>query len=100
MAYTNVNEALGALDRKIEVLNNLVVANDFLVTCMREEGERLQVMGGDETRNMLRERARRKFHQDSGEAPNPAVLSILEQALGNGHTAEVIPFPGSAARAG
>ncbi|MBT8154146.1 hypothetical protein KMP13_09610 [Epibacterium ulvae] len=93
MVYSNVNEALGALDRKVEVLNNLVLANDFLVSCMREEAERLHVMGGDETREMLRERARAKFRQNDGEEPNPAVLSILEQALGNGHTAEIIPFP-------
>lgn len=96
MAYSNVSEALGALDRKIEVLNNLVVANDFLVKCMREEAERLNLMGGEETRDMLRQRARRKFSKEDGEEPNPAVLSILEQALGNGHTADIIPFPGAA----
>ncbi len=97
MVYANVNDALGALDHKIEVLNNLVTANDFLVTCMREEAERLTALGGDETREMLRQRARRKFRQNGGEQPNPAVLSILEQALGNGANAEIIPFPGVSA---
>lgn len=100
MTYTNVNEALGALDHKIELLNNLVVANDFLVKCMREDAERLELMGGDETRHELRQRARRKFRQEDGEEPNPAVLEILEQALGNGHTAEIIPFPTAAQRVG
>lgn len=95
MVYSNVNEALGALDRKVEVLNNLVLANDFLVSCMREEAGRLHVMAGDETREMLRERARKKFRHEDGDEPNPAVLSILEQALGNGETAEIIPFPGA-----
>ncbi len=93
MAYTNVNEALGALDHKIELLNNLVVANDFLVRCMREEAERLQLMGGEETRSMLRRRARDQFRAGDGFEPNAAVLEILEQALGNGHTAEIIQFP-------
>ena len=93
MAYANVNDALNALDQKMNVLNNLVVANEFLVTSMRDEFESLHVMDGFETRRMLRERARRLFGVDGGETANPAVLEILEKALGNGQTAEIIPFP-------
>ncbi len=95
MAYNDVNDALGVLDRKIEVLNNLVTANDFMITCMREEATRLNQMDGEATRTMLRNRARQTFRPQGGQQPNAAVLAILEEALGNGHSAEVIQFPGA-----
>ncbi|SCZ64351.1 hypothetical protein SAMN04488118_105228 [Epibacterium ulvae] len=94
MAHYSLDDAFGELDRKVAELNNLVKANDFMITCLREEREVLSMMDREETRDMLRERARGIFSPAGGEAPDADVLAILEQALGSGHTAEIIPFPG------
>lgn len=93
-AHSNMNQALDALADKLQSLNDLVSANLFMVEVMTRQGKNLKQIDGMEPKDMLRSQARAKFHPETGTAPNPAVLAILEEVLGSQqHSAEIIPFP-------
>ena len=95
-AHTELNQALLALTGKLQSLNDLVTANKFMVEALAQQGEALKQMDGAETKDMLRQQARAKFHPETGTAPNAAALAVLEEALGHQpRSAEIIPFPGS-----
>ncbi len=85
--------ALTALEEKLLHLSHLTEANQFMVEVMKEQGEHLKSIDAEEARSMLRLQARKAFGPASGEAENPEVLAILEQALGAQESAEIIPFP-------
>lgn len=94
-AHSDMNTALVKLRERLQSLNDLVTANHFMVEAMARQQEDLRQMGGAETRAMLRQQAREKFHPDTGATPNAAALAVLEQALSQQqqHSAEIIPFP-------
>ncbi|KIC07795.1 hypothetical protein RA19_21960 [Leisingera sp. ANG-M1] len=93
-AHTDLNEALLALTGKLQSLNDLVTANQFMVEALAEQGEALKQLDGMETKDMLRQQARARFHPQTGTAPNAAALAILEEVLGRQpQSAEIIPFP-------
>lgn len=85
--------ALTALEEKLLHLSYLTEANQFMVDVMKEQGEQLKSLDAEEARAMLRAQARKAFGPEGGDAQNPEVLAILEQALGAQKSAEIIPFP-------
>ncbi|WP_278921178.1 MULTISPECIES: hypothetical protein [Pseudophaeobacter] len=95
---TTALEALEALEDQLRTLQTLTNANEFMVAALKEQGDALKSMEPEPARDLLRSQARERFSQDHGSAPDEAVLSILEQSLGKGLGAEIIPFPGPAAR--
>jgi hypothetical protein len=96
-AHTDLNEALLALTGKLQSLNDLVTANQFMVDALAQQGEAMKQQDGFEAKDMLRRQARDRFHPQPGTAPNAAVLAILEEALGRQpQSAEIIPFPARA----
>lgn len=100
MSGTNeMKNALSELDEKLNALDTMTEVNSFLVSALREHEQELIRMSPQETRDMLREKARVRYRADGGETPNPQALDMLEKTLGNGHTAEIIKFP-SGGRAG
>ncbi|UWQ31696.1 hypothetical protein K3555_13965 [Leisingera sp. M527] len=96
-AHTNMNTALLALTAKLQSLNDLVTANQFMVEALADQGDALKQMDGAATKDMLRRQAREKFHPDTGTVPNAAALAILEGVLSHQRdSAEIIPFPSRA----
>lgn len=85
--------ALAALEQQLETLKTLTDANEFMVTALKEQGEDLRQMEADAARDMLRGQARARFDAEDGTAPDAAVLAILEQSLGTGLGAQIIPLP-------
>ena len=77
-AHTDMNAALTALSERLRALNDLVTANHFMVEAMACQQDQLKQMGVRETREFLRQQAREKFHPETGAAPNPAALAVLE----------------------
>lgn len=92
-AYKNVNEALGALDAKLDTLKTMAEANGFLVAALKNDATALREMDEEGSRAMLRARARAVYAPGTGSAPNPEVLALLEEILGRGKSAEIIRFP-------
>ncbi|MEX0300908.1 MAG: hypothetical protein AB3N24_00660 [Leisingera sp.] len=93
-AHTDLNEALLALTGKLQSLNDLVTANQFMIDALAEQGEALKNLDGLQTKDMLRGQARAKFHPETGSTPNATALAILEEVLGRQpQSAEIIPFP-------
>ncbi|NIZ14951.1 hypothetical protein [Phaeobacter sp. HF9A] len=90
----DVTGALRVLDEKLETLGTMTEVNSFLITALREHEQDLMRMDPQETRAMLRRKARDLFRPDGGRAPNAAALALLEETLGNGQSAEIIAFPG------
>ena len=96
-AHTDLNEALLALTGKLQSLNDLVTANQFMVEALAEQGEALKKLDGTATKDLLRRQARARFHPKTGSAPNAAALAVLEEVLGRQpESAEIIPFPARA----
>ncbi len=89
----DLTSALGALDRKLDALDTMTEVNSFLVSALREHEQELMRMTPQETRDMLRRKAREIYRPDGGSRPNPKALAMLEQTLGNGQSAEIIAFP-------
>ena len=85
--------ALTALEEKLLHLSHLTEANQFMVEVLKEQGEQLNAIDAEEARAMLRAQARKVFGPAGGDAQNPDVLAILEQALGAQQSAQIIPFP-------
>ena len=92
-AYSNLNDALGALEEKLKTLQSVTEANQFLVEAMHDHGDELKNMGGQETRAAMLDWARAEFGAGSSRE-NEAVLDILENSFGPPKTARIIPFPG------
>lgn len=89
---TDLSGALEVLDEKLEQLDVMTEVNGFLVRALRDHEQELLRMSAEETRAMIRREARATYAPD-GPTPNAAALNLLEATLGNGETAEVIPFP-------
>ncbi|WP_417474899.1 hypothetical protein [Leisingera sp.] len=93
-AHTDMTAALTALTDRLRELNDLVTANHFMVEAMASQQDQLKQMSVTETRAFLRRQAREKFHPETGDAPNPAALAVLEEVLSpNQQSAEIIAFP-------
>jgi len=85
--------ALGALDRKLDALDTMTEVNSFLVSVLREHEQDLIRMSPQETRELLRQKARAVYRPDGGTKPNAKALELLEETLGQGQSADIIPFP-------
>ncbi|WP_083097375.1 hypothetical protein [Pseudophaeobacter leonis] len=94
----NLTTALTALEEHLKTLQALTDANEFMVTALKEQGDALKHMEAEPARELLRGQARARFSPDQGDAPDAAVLNVLEQSLGRGLGAQIIPFPGSAVK--
>ncbi|OIQ29842.1 MAG: hypothetical protein BM562_10635 [Alphaproteobacteria bacterium MedPE-SWcel] len=88
-----MTHAMTALDRQLDALETMTEVNSFLVMAMREHEQDLIRMSPQETRDMLRTKARAMYRPDGGLKPNVRALELLEETLGRGQSAEVIPFP-------
>ena len=97
-ANQNLTEALTILQEQLEALKNLTDANEFMVSALKEQGNTLKSLDAEPAREMLRQQARAQFDPAQGNSPDAAVLDILEQSLGKGLGAEIIPFPGAAVK--
>lgn len=97
-ANQNLTEALTILQEQLEALKNLTDANEFMVSALKEQGNTLKSLDAEPAREMLRQQARAQFDPEQGDSPDAAVLDILEQSLGKGLGAEIIPFPGAAVK--
>lgn len=87
--------ALATLEQQLETLKTLTDANEFMVSALKEQGDALRMMEAETARELLRKQARARFGEDSGSEPDAAVLAVLEESLGTGLSAEIIPFPGA-----
>jgi hypothetical protein len=96
----NLTTALTALEEHLKTLQALTDANEFMVTALKEQGDALKQMEAEPARELLRGQARARFGagEGQGEAPDAAVLNVLEQSLGKGLGAQIIPFPGGAVK--
>jgi len=90
-ANSNLSEALGVLDEKLQSLNAMTLANQFLVDALRDHEAKLKALDGEGARGFLRQSARVKFGDDEA---CKDVLAILEQVLGQRQSADIIQFPG------
>ncbi|MFC4215899.1 hypothetical protein [Pseudophaeobacter arcticus] len=97
-ANQNLTAALAILHDQLEALKTLTDANEFMVTALKEQGDALKTMEAEPARELLRLQARAQFSPEQGASPDAAVLNILEQSLGKGLGAEIIPFPGAAVK--
>lgn len=87
-----LTSALSALDTQLTKLDTMTEVNSFLVSALREHEQDLLRMTPQETRDMLRRKAREVYRPEGGTKPNAQALAMLEETLGNGHTAQIIPF--------
>ncbi|MEP2717592.1 hypothetical protein [Pseudophaeobacter sp.] len=92
-ANQKLTTALAALHDQLQTLQNLTEANEFMVTALKEQGDALKAMDAEPAREMLRQQARAQFSEEQGRTPDADILNILEQSLGTGLGAEIIPFP-------
>lgn len=92
-AYSNLTEALGALDAKLKTLEDLAEANSFLVSVMRDHEAELKAMSEDEARRVILLLAA-EIYGPGGCKAAPGVMAILEQSFKPVQTAEIIAFPG------
>ncbi len=91
-AYSNMSEALVALEEKLKTLQSVTDANQFLVEAMRDHRDELENMGEKETRVAMLDWARAEFGEGS-ERQDADVLDILEMSFGPRQSATIIPFP-------
>jgi len=90
-ADSNLNEALGVLDEKLQSLNAMMLANQFLVDSLRDHEAKLNALDAEGARGFLRKSARAKFADDED---SKDVLAVLEQVLAQRQSADIIQFPG------
>ncbi len=88
-----MTRALRVLDEKLEALDTMTEVNSFLVKTLRDHEQDLKQMSAQDTRALLRQKARSLYRPEDGSKPNAKALELLEQTLGTGETAEIIPFP-------
>ena len=91
-ANSNLTEALGVLDEKLQSLNVMMLANQFLVDALRDHEVKLKALDAEGARAFLRQFARVKFGEDDA---NEEVLTQLMQILTPRQSADIIPVPGS-----
>lgn len=91
---TAYNTAISQLGDKLQELAAMTEANVFLVSQLKEHEDKLKSLSELQARTMLRNAARAQFLGEGAETPNPRVMEILEESLGTGASAVVIPFPG------
>lgn len=89
-ANSNLTEALGVLDEKLQALNTMMLANQFLVDSLRDHDVRLKALDVEGARSFLRQSARVRFSEDDA---MPEVLAMVLQILKPRQTADIIPFP-------
>jgi hypothetical protein len=91
-AYSNVSEALIALEEKLKTLQSVTEANQFLVEAMRDHKDELSEMSEGETRTAMLDWAHAEFGEGA-EREDEAVLEILQTSFAPRKSAEIIPFP-------
>lgn len=91
-AYSDMSEALAALECKLKTLQSVTEANQFLVGAMRDHGDELSEMSEAETRSAMLNWAQAEFGEGA-KHEDEAVLEILETSFATRRSAEIIPFP-------
>ncbi|KAE9627897.1 hypothetical protein [Parasedimentitalea maritima] len=89
-ANSNLTTALGVLDEKLQSLQAMTQANQFLVDALREKEPVLKALDAEGARGFLRQSARARFGEDEN---YEEVLALLEQILAPRQSADIIPFP-------
>lgn len=90
--HSEMTQTLEVLSEKLQVLDTMTEVNGFLVESLRDNADAFKKMSDDETRALLRQKARARYRTDGGTAPNPTVLAMIEETLGKGQSAQIIPF--------
>lgn len=91
-ANSNLNAALDVLDGKLQSLQAMMRANQFMIDAMREQEQVLKRMDAEQARTLLRDAARSKFGEQDADSD---VLAILDPILAPRQMADIIPFPGT-----
>jgi len=90
-ANSNLNEALGVLGDKLQSLNDMVLANQFMIDAVRDHEAKLKVLDAEAARSFMRQIARKKFGEDEAMQD---VLALILNAMAPRQSAEIIQFPG------
>ena len=90
-ANSNLNEALGVLGDKLQSLNDMVLANQFMIDSVRDHEATLKALDAEAARSFMRQIARKKFGEDEAMQD---VLSLILNAMAPRQSAEIIQFPG------
>jgi len=89
-ANSNLNEALGVLGDKLQSLNAMVLANQFMVDALRDHDVKLKALDAETARSFLRQLARKTFGEDETKQD---VLALILDAMAPRQSADIIPFP-------
>ena len=90
-ANSNLNEALGVLGDKLQSLNDMVLANQFMIDAVRDHEAKLKALDAEAARSFMRQIARKKFGEDEAKED---VLTLILNAMAPRQSAEIIQFPG------
>ena len=90
-ANSNLNEALGVLGDKLQSLNDMVLANQFMIDAVRDHEAKLKALDAEAARSFMRQIARKIFGEDEAMQD---VLALILNAMAPRQTAEIIQFPG------
>ncbi|NIZ63114.1 hypothetical protein DL239_19295 [Sedimentitalea sp. CY04] len=90
-ANSNLNEALGVLGDKLQSLNAMVLANQFMIDAVRDHEAKLKALDAEAARSFMRQIARKKFGEDEAMQD---VLALILNAMAPRQSAEIIQFPG------
>ena len=90
-ANSNLNEALGVLGDKLQSLNDMVLANQFMIDAVRDHEAKLKALDAEAARSFMRQIARKKFGEDEAMED---VLTLILNAMAPRQSAEIIQFPG------
>jgi hypothetical protein len=90
-ANSNLNEALGVLGDKLQSLNAMVLANQFMVDALRDHDVKLKALDAEAARSFLRQSARKEFGEDETKQD---VLTLILTAMAPRQSAKIIQFPG------
>ena len=90
-ATSNLDEALGVLGDKLQSLNAMTLANQFLVETLRDREAVLKALDEEAARAYMRKAARKQFGEDETQSD---VLDVLEEILAPRQSAKIIQFPG------
>jgi hypothetical protein len=90
-ANSNLNEALGVLGDKLQSLNAMVQANQFMIDSVRDHEAKLKALDAEAARAFMRQAARKTFGEDEAKQD---VLTLILDAMAPRQSAEIIQFPG------
>lgn len=89
-ANSNLNEALGVLGDKLQSLNAMVQANQFMIDSVRDHEAKLKALDAEAARSFMRQNARKTFGDDETKQD---VLTLILDAMAPRQSADIIQFP-------